>query len=296
YRDLVERYGLSIADEITTDAKVIPTLVSRRLGTGSDIEEAFRATVSEFDGSVAIGAVAAQSPTRLMLAMRGSGQALYVGVAPGQFVVASEPYGVVEECPRSLRMDGESTVDGGGNPVPSGQIVILDAALAGEEAGITRLSYDGSPLPVAAGEFRTAEITTRDFDLRGYPPFLRKEIEASPVSLRTTGLAVRALPATELSGFEMTSDMSDVLAVAVSQSGTTTDTNRTVDLIRSRGAAVIAIVNRRGSDLSHKADGVFYTSDGRDVEMSVASTKAFYAQVAPGQLLGLALADAAACG
>ena len=56
---------------------------------------------------------------------------------------------------------------------------------------------------------------------------------------------------------------------------------------------MIAIVNRRNSDLCDKADGVLYTSDGRDVEMSVASTKAFYAQVAAGVLLAVALADAA---
>ena len=87
--------------------------------------------------------------------------------------------------------------------------------------------------------------------------------------------------------------MSDTLIVAVSQSGTTTDTNRTVDLARGRGASVIGIVNRRGSDLTDKADGVLYTSDGRDVEMSVASTKAFYAQVAAGVLLACAIAEAA---
>ena len=86
--------------------------------------------------------------------------------------------------------------------------------------------------------------------------------------------------------------MSDTLVVAISQSGTTTDTNRTVDLVRARGAAVIAIVNRRNSDLVEKADGVLYTSDGRDVEMSVPSTKAFYAQVAAGFLLAMALAEA----
>ena len=40
------------------------------------------------------------------------------------------------------------------------------------------------------------------------------------------------MPATELSGFQMRADMSDTLVVAISQSGTTTDTNRTVDLIR----------------------------------------------------------------
>src|SRR6187402_2963542 len=86
-------------------------------------------------------------------------------------------------------------------------------------------------------------------------------------------------------------DMSDTLIVAVSQSGTTTDTNRTVDLVRSRGAKVIAIVNRRNSDLCDKSDGVLYTSDGRDVEMSVASTKAFYAQIAAGLVLSTAIAD-----
>ena len=53
---------------------------------------------------------------------------------------------------------------------------------------------------------------------------------------------------------------------------------------------MLAIVNRRNSDLVDKADGVLYTSDGRDLEMAVPSTKAFYAQIAAGYLLALALA------
>lgn len=51
-------------------------------------------------------------------------------------------------------------------------------------------------------------------------------------------------------------------------------------------------MNRRGSDLTDRSDGVLYTSDGRDVEMSVASTKAFYAQIAAGFLLAFAIASA----
>jgi len=101
---------------------------------------------------------------------------------------------------------------------------------------------------------------------------------------------VEAVTATELSGFGLADDMRDTLIVAISQSGTTTDTNRTVDLARNRGAVVIAIVNRRQSDLVDKSDGVLYTSDGRDLEMSVASTKAFYSQVAAGILLSFAIA------
>ena len=116
---------------------------------------------------------------------------------------------------------------------------------------------------------------------------------AAAIAAETAGsdIAVASQPATELSGFDLQPDMANVLVVAISQSGTTTDTNRTVDLVRARGAAVVAIVNRRNSDLTDRADGVLYTSDGRDVEMSVASTKAFYSQIAAGFLLAAALGD-----
>ena len=336
--------ALSVPAEITTDAKVIPTIVSRRLAEGHNMDEAFRETVARFEGSVAIAASAAVTPNQLHLALRGSGQSLYVGLAEDAFVVASEPYGLVEETDRYVRMDGETT---------RGQVVTLTREAAGTLEGLTRFRYDGAPLPLGAQEVETAEITTRDVDRRGFDHFLLKELTEAPASFRKTlrgrivpaadgGLAVRvgsesipsaladavargvirrvivvgqgtaavagqavasavamclpevsvsAMPATELSGFGLSDDMSDTLVVAISQSGTTTDTNRTVDLARSRGAHVVAVVNRRNSDLAAKSHGVFHTADGRDVEMSVASTKAFYSQVAAGWLLAAGLAQ-----
>jgi len=108
-------------------------------------------------------------------------------------------------------------------------------------------------------------------------------------------LYIDALKASELSGSKLSESdapdsMADALIVAISQSGTTTDTNRTVDMVKERGAATLAIVNRRDSDLTFKVDGVMYTSTGRDLEMSVASTKAFYSQIVAGALLGLHIA------
>ncbi len=113
--------------------------------------------------------------------------------------------------------------------------------------------------------------------------------------LSDSSVQVSALKASELSGSRLCDNngdrsLSDALVVAISQSGTTTDTNRTVDLVRERGAFTLAIVNRRDSDLTFKTDGTIYTSSGRDVEMSVASTKAFYAQIVAGALLGLFIA------
>ena len=353
FADLKALDGLQIAPEITTDAKVIPTLVARRVAEGSDLAGAFRSTIASFEGSVAIAAAASAEPDKLMLALRGSGQALYVGLADGAYVVASEPYGVIEMTPRYLRMDGETPANPDNPTASRGQIVVLDGTRAGSIEGIERFSYDGTPLPVSEAELAEAQITTRDIDRGSFPHFLLKEITESPDSFRKTlrgkvveqdgrlvvrlpdeslpaevrtalrvggirrvlvigqgtaavagqamaaalgqfcpdlAMQVEALPATELSGFGLRPTMADTLVVAISQSGTTTDTNRTVDLVRARGARVVAIVNRRGSDLTDKADGVLYTSDGRDVEMSVASTKAFYSQIAAGILLAAAIA------
>ena len=97
HADLRAAHGLRIAAPITTDAKVIPTLVSRHLASGVDPIEAFRRTVSAFEGSVAIGMASAALPGTLFLALRGSGQGMYVGLADDCTIVASEPYGVVEE-------------------------------------------------------------------------------------------------------------------------------------------------------------------------------------------------------
>ena len=326
----------------------------RRAGTsptGHDEVESFRRTVGGVRG---LGRDRRHEldrlPARCCSRCSGSGQGLYVGLADDCFIVASEPYGVVEETMRYLRLDGEH----------GGEIVVLDAGDAGELAGIraTRLRRRRP-----AGHRRRDRHRRRSRPATSTaataPHFLLKEITESPRSMRKTlrgkiverdgmlravgrraGAATRhrrapgrrhdhpdprdrpghggdrrpehggadrraerrstldvdAVLATELSGFQLRLDMSDTLAIAVSQSGTTTDTNRTVDLLRGRGAAVIGIVNRRGSDLVDKADGVLFTSDGRDIEMSVASTKAFYAQVAAGALLACAITEAAGVG
>ena len=113
--------------------------------------------------------------------------------------------------------------------------------------------------------------------------------------LNAPTLKIGALKASELSGFSINGNdgkdsLADTLVVAISQSGTTADTNRTVDMVKEHGAYTLAIVNRRDSDLTFKTDGVIYTSSGRDIEMSVASTKAFYTQIIAGALLGLFMA------
>lgn len=105
--------------------------------------------------------------------------------------------------------------------------------------------------------------------------------------LNETGIDVAHLKASEFSGRLLNASLKNTLIIAISQSGTTTDTNTAIDMAKKHGAYTISIVNRRDSDITFKTDGVLYTSTGRDIEMSVASTKAYYSQIAAGGMLGL---------
>lgn len=340
-----------IHSQINTDTKLIPLQIQHYLKQGASIEDAFRQAVNDFDGSHAISMHTDLAPGKLFLAQKGSGQAIFVGIAPDHYIAASELYGVVEETVEYIKLNGGE----------SGHIVILDQKSPGGLEGIQSFFYDGQPLDITHADVRISQITARDIDRQGFAHYFLKEINEAPFSVEktlentftenpesglleirlpesvlprmiqtelaagklkkiffigqgTAGVAargcanllntylgdftcdIRALKSSELSGFCMNENddsatsMSNTLVVAISQSGTTTDTNRTVDMIRAAGARTLAIVNRRDSDLTFKVDGVFYTSSGRDIEMSVASTKAFYAQLTAGAVLGLYMA------
>ena len=357
-RNVFERSGRRIHAEVTTDTKIIPLQIEHHLRTGVDIAEAFRLAVCDFKGSHAIAMHTDLAPGKLFLAQRGSGQAIFVGIAPDHYMATSEAYGFIEETQAYIKLDGESVVEGRTGKT-QGQIFVLDQASPGGVEGLRAMRYDGTPLALRPSNLKHTALTSRDIDRQSYPHYFLKEISESPASVErtlqnrwkiredgrrvtaldervipetidralragsirriyfigqgTAGVAalacanllthylrdpsvnVQALKASEFSGFVLQEDagpdsMADALVVAISQSGTTTDTNRSVDMVRQRGARTLAIVNRRDSDLTFKVDGVMYTSSGRDIEMSVASTKAFYAQITAGALLGLHLA------
>jgi glutamine---fructose-6-phosphate transaminase (isomerizing) len=79
------------------------------------------------------------------------------------------------------------------------------------------------------------------------------------------------------------------LVIGMTQSGETADTLAAMRLAREAGATVLAVTNIMGSQVTREADAVLYTRAG--LEISVAATKTFVAQVAAMYLLGLRLAE-----
>ena len=353
--------GETIHDEITTDTKIIPLQIEHYLQKGFDVTEAFRRAVQDFEGSHAISMHTDLAPGKFFLAQKGSGQALFVGLARDHYMSTSEVYGFVEETDQYIKLDGEKSVPGIDGPT-QGQIFILDQESAGGLDGIQAMHYDGSPVTLTPARIQSTRITSRDIDRQNFTHYFLKEISEAPLSVSRTlqnrwkiavdeserytirldesnlpdaivqalaqdrirriyfigqgtagvaalvcadtlnfylnepALKISAMKASELSGFQLglaadSSSMADALVIAITQSGTTTDTNRAVDMARARGAHAIAIVNRRDSDITFKVHGVVYTSSGRDIEMSVASTKAFYSQIVAGALVSLKIAE-----
>jgi glucosamine--fructose-6-phosphate aminotransferase (isomerizing) len=324
------------------------------------VETAFRMAVNQFEGSHAISMHTDIAPGKLFLAQKGSGQAIFVGLAKEHYMPTSEVYGFVEETQHFLKMDGEKVVQGKNGPT-QGQIFVLDQTSPGGLTGVKSCYYDGTPINLDSTDIKDTQITSRDIDRQGYAHYFFKEISESPALIKKTlqnrwkviqkngqellgvtlddatfpphlqkamtsgrirriffvgqgtacmaamacadvinyylddpNLQITGMRASELSGFKLSKQedggMEDTLVVAISQSGTTTDTNRAVDMAKERGARTLAIVNRRDSDLTFKSEGVIYPGTGRDIEMSVASTKALYSQIVAGTILGLYLA------
>jgi len=82
---------------------------------------------------------------------------------------------------------------------------------------------------------------------------------------------------------------SRTLVVAVSQSGETIDTLMAIRNAKESGAKVIAVVNSIGSAIERESDAAVYTRAG--IEIGVAATKTFSAQIVALVLLGLFLAE-----
>ena len=81
----------------------------------------------------------------------------------------------------------------------------------------------------------------------------------------------------------------DTLVIGVSQSGETRDTIEAMKLAKKKGAHTLAITNMMGSQITREVESVLYTRCG--LEVSVAASKTFTAQIALFYLVALKMAQ-----
>jgi glutamine---fructose-6-phosphate transaminase (isomerizing) len=103
----------------------------------------------------------------------------------------------------------------------------------------------------------------------------------------TTGIPTSLAAPSIFTLYQASVDFSDVLLVAVSQSGESTDTNVVLEQARKGGALTVGITNESDSTMARMAEHVFLVRAGK--EKSVAATKTYTGQLLSMYLLAYAL-------
>ena len=115
----------------------------------------------------------------------------------------------------------------------------------------------------------------------GISKYLRRVL----IAAKYNDIKIEATVASEGSGFYLSDNMEDTIIIVLAQSGTTIDTNVFAKLARERGAYTIALVNKKEGDVTFIVEKSFYLGNGRDVEISVPSTKTYTCHLIMGYIL-----------
>ena len=296
-----------------TDAEVVAHLVERHY-TG-DLVEAVRAAYRELDGHFAFVVIHRDHPDTLVGARLQC--PLVVGVGDGETFVASSIAAFLRETRRvQLIEDGEVvsvtpegaqfvSVDDGSRERDELEVDWDDEAAEkhGYETFMLKEIYeqpqavrDTLAERVRGGKLELEDIGLTELEIQN----LRRMVILATGTAYHAGVVGRYV-IEEWARLPCEPDIAsewryrnpvlsrDTLVVAISQSGETRDTIHAVRLARESGARTVAITNLMGTQITREVEHVLYTRAG--MEVSVAATKTFTAQVALLDLLALRLAQ-----
>ena len=310
----LEAAGVELVSE--TDSEVVAHLVAAALPAAGGLAEAVRQVCRRLDGAFTLVLAHAGDPDRLVAARRNS--PLVLGVGDGETFLASDVAAFVSHTREAVELGQDQVVE-----ITAGGYTVTD--FAGAPVAVTpfRVDWDlaaaekgGYPYfmlkeiqeqPAAVadtllGRFVDGRIVLDEQRLDAQE--LRDVDKVFVVACGTayhsgliakyaiehwTRVPVEVEMASEFRYRDPVLDR-DTLVVAISQSGETMDTLEAIRHAREQKARVLAVCNTNGAQIPRESDAVLYTRAGP--EIGVASTKTFLAQVAAGQLVGLALAGA----
>ncbi len=295
-----------------TDTEALAHLIEEN--DKGDLLSAVIAAAREAEGAFAIAVLSEDDPSRIVVARRGS--PLVVGRGEiGTFVSSDIPAMVdwvshvvflADNEIAELTPEGFRVLDLAGNPVERlPQPVTMDT-LSIQKAGYKHFMLkEIHEQPRAVGETVREKLGPQgstihlegikelalDFDqvyLVACGTAYHAGLVAEYLWEQFLPLPVHAVIASEFRLRDV-SLTTRTLIIAVSQSGETIDTLMAVRRAKEKGAKVIAVVNSINSAIERESDAAVYTRAG--VEIGVAATKTFSAQIAALILLGLFLAE-----
>jgi glucosamine--fructose-6-phosphate aminotransferase (isomerizing) len=308
-RDRLSADGIRFASE--TDAEVVAQLVG--LHYEGDLAEAVRRSVADLNGHYALVAMSDQEPETLVAVRHEC--PLVVGIGDGEQFLASSIAAFLSYTRQVsvlhddeiaiLRPEGVTVFDVNGFPHPAPSTRVEWDEDRCEKDGfetfmLKEIHEQGAAIAATLSDWRSSvetnanQVLTKD----RLAQVDRIMIVACGTSYHA-GLAGR-LAIERWARIPVEVDVASefryrepivgpgTLVLGITQSGETADTLAAMRLARDQGATVLAVTNAVGSQATREADGVLYTRAG--IEMGVAATKTFVAQVVLLYALALRLA------
>jgi len=312
-RAQLESEGFVFSSE--TDAEVVAHLIAKHFD--GDLTEAFRATYEQLRGHYAIVAVHAETPGVLVGARKEVPLIIGVGKGNENFLASAIPAFMAETREVMTIENGEIVTvtrddvritTAGGDPVERGsEIVEWDEEQAEKGGYDTFMMKEIHEQPEAIAEtildrmpnddgVDLSDVGLSDEYLKGVERIMivacGTSYHAGLVGRYAIGEWARIPVGMDIaSEFRYSNPVigPNTLVIGITQSGETADTLAAMRLAKEAGATVLAVTNIMGSQATRDADAVLYTRAG--LEIGVAATKTFVAQVAAMYLLALRLAE-----
>jgi glucosamine--fructose-6-phosphate aminotransferase (isomerizing) len=314
YRELkasLESDGHTFSSE--TDAEVVAHLVERHYA--GDLTEAVRAAYGELEGHYAFVVIHDSHPDLLVGARRQC--PLVVGVGDGEMFLASAVAAFLGETRRVQLIDEDEIVaitpegarffaDGGEVEHKDVEPIDWDDEVAEKGGYETFMLKEIYEQPEAVRETigdraRRGKLVLEGIGLTELEiQNLRRIVIVACGTAYHAGVVGRYI-IEEWARIPVEPDIAsewryrnpvlskDTLVIGITQSGETADTIAAMKLAREQGARTLAITNQLGTQVTREADAVLYTRAG--LEIGVAATKTFTAQVALLSLIALKLAQ-----
>ncbi len=300
-----------------TDTETVAHLIAMIYGEVKDLTKAVQMAAKRIEGAYALGIMHNDEPNKLVVTKRNA--PLIIGVGENEYYAASDVPAIIKHTnraiylkdnqvatltPSSLRLEDEF----GNEVIPKVEV------LPWEPVALSKMGYKHFMLKeiheqpdvirnILIGKLHTSDSPIVLNEVKLTKEHLRKlnriQIIACGTSLHAAmvgkyiieafcGIPVDVEPSSEYI-YRKTVTNEHTLVIGVSQSGETADTLTAIKQAKAKGSHVLIITNRPDSAMAREADSLIPVSAG--IEVSVAATKSYIAQLTSFYLLALYMAE-----
>ncbi len=300
-----------------TDTEVVAHLIASTYEKIKDLTEAVRIAVNELEGAYALCIMHNDYKNTLIVTKRNA--PILIGVGEGEYYAASDVPAIIKHTNKAIYLNDDEIatvtpdkiemIDKEGNPItPKVEILPWEPVALSkkgykhfmlkeihEQPDVIRNNLFGklhTPVePVVLDEVTLDKSVLKDLN--------RIQIVACGTSLHAAlagkylieSLCNIAVDVEASSEYIYRTTVTDekTLVIGVSQSGETADTITAVKQAKARGSHILIITNRPDSTMAREADSLIPVNAG--IEVSVAATKSYLAQLVSFYLLALFMAE-----